>query len=248
MTAKAATFGKIGPVELNRQTLTTAFMLVGLPLLLVAAWKLLPMHEYVREAIEWIDSTGWIGIAAFYVVYVLASMLGIPRTPLHIAAGVVFSFPVAMLIVLTGAASSNVATFTIARTVARDWVARQVAQSPKVKQLLDLVEEEGFKLVFLIRLNPLIPGVLKGYGFGTTNIAFRTYLAASVLGFLPIGLAHVYLGWAGGEAMLDADDSMSDVERWLLIGGVFVTVILVAGIYAYGKRALNRRYPSEETA
>lgn len=248
MTAKAATAGKfsIGPISKDNWLLL--FMIVGVPLLLVVLWKLLPMNEYLRQAIDWIASTGWRGMAAFYLIYVVAAMVGIPRTPMHIAAGAVFSFPVAMMLVLASAASSNVATFTVARTVARDWVNRQIAQSPKVKQLLDLVEEEGFKLVLLIRMNPLIPGVLKGYGFGTTNISFRTYMAASVLGFLPIGLAHVYLGWAGGEAMLNENSSMTDVERWLLIGGVAVSVILVGGIYAYGKRALNRRYPQEKSS
>lgn len=224
------------------------FLVLGVPLLLVVLWKFLPMDEYTRETLRWIDSTGYLGIGAFWLVYVVAALVGIPRTPMHVAAGVMFSFPVAMLVVLAGAASAQTLTFTIARTVARDWVARQVAQSPRVQQLLELVDEEPFKIVFLVRLNLFIPGVLKGYGFGTTNVPFRTYLAASVLGFLPVGLAHVYLGWAGGEAVLAGGGEMSSVEKWLIAGGVIVSVLLVVAIYYYGKHALNKRYPAQESA
>lgn len=232
----------------NSHNFWMLFFLIGLPLVLVVAWKFLPMSEMVREGIGWVETTGYLGIFAFWVVYVIAALAGIPRTPMHIAAGVVFSFPVAMLVVLAGAVSAQGLTFTIARTVARDWVTRQVAQAPKVKQLLDLVEKEPFKIVFLVRLNLFIPGVLKGYGFGTTNVPFRTYMLASALGFLPVGLAHVYLGWAGGEAMLADGAGLGEAEKWMLVAGVLVSVLLVLAVYFYGKRALNKRYPSEAAA
>lgn len=221
----------------------TVFTVASL-LALVVLWKVLPVDEYLRTATDWIDDAGPFGFLAFGFIYVLAAVVGIPRTPMHIAAGVLFSFPVALLTVLSSAAAAYVLTFTIARTVARDWVSRQVAQSPRVKRLLGLVDEEGFRLVLMIRMNMLVPGVLKGYGFGTTNIAPGIYMAASLLGFLPIALAHVYLGWAGGEAILD-NEAPSDLERWMMIGGVVLSLLLVAGIYYHGKKAMNRRFPGE---
>lgn len=243
MSARAAAVARPGLSPSAADNAWMMFFVVGVPLVLIGLWHFLPMDDYLRDTVRWIGSTGLVGIAVFTVLYVFAAVVGIPRTPMHIAAGVVFSFPVAMAVVLAGAVSAQAVTFTIARTVARDWVTRRIAQAPRVRQLLDLVEEEPFKVVFLVRLNLFIPGVLKGYGFGTTNVPFRTYMLASALGFLPIGLAHVYLGWAGGEAMLADGADFGQLEKWFIAGGVLVSVALVLAVYFYGRRALDKRYP-----
>lgn len=227
-----------------RQWLLTGFFVIVLPLALMLLWKLLPMAEYSRAAISWIEDKGFVGVIGFWVIYVLAALVGIPRTPMHIVAGVVFSFPIALLVIIIGAASAHSATFWIARTVARDWVCKQLEKSPQAARVLELVDEECFKLVLLVRMNLFIPGVLKGYGFGTTDIPYGKYILASVLGFLPIGIAHVYLGWAGGATMLDGDADFTAVQKWLLIGGGVVSLVLVAAVYYYGRRALHRRYPA----
>lgn len=216
--------------------------ILAVPLAIVVLWQTLPMHDYIRDAVQWIDSTGRKGVLAFYVVYVLCALIGIPRTLFNIAAGVLFSFPVALAAVLAAAATAYVLTFTIARTFAKDWVLRRVATSPKVQHVLDLVDEEGFKLVFLIRMNPFIPGVLKGYGLGTTRIGFFKYFTASVLGFLPIAVAHVYLGWVGGAAMLEEGGDPTPLQQWLLYGGVVASVVLVGIVYAYARKVMNRRF------
>lgn len=226
----------------TRKTVAIIVAALTIPLALVALWKFLPMNDYLRDAVAWISATGPVGVLVFYLVYVACALIGIPRTLLNIAAGVLFSYPVAIASVLAAAASAYVLTFTIARTVARDWVNQRLAEAPNVKKLMDLVDEEGFKLVLLIRMNPFIPGVLKGYGFGTTNVRFSTYFIASVLGFLPIALSHVYLGWIGGEAMLSDEGGPTELERWLMFGGVVVSVLLVASLYVYGRRAMNQRY------
>lgn len=242
MTAKAADFGRILSRGPQWKTVGLWAAGLGVPLLLVLLWRVLPLDEYARSCLDWVGSTGWVGVVSFFFIYLVVTVLGMPRTPLHVGAGMIFSFPVALVLVLAGATAAFATTFTIARTVARDWVCRRIAQSPKVQRLLDLVDEEGFKLVLLIRMNMLVPGVLKGYGFGTTNVPMRTYLPASVLGFLPIAIAHVYLGWAGGRAILHDNGGPSEMEKWLMIAGVAVSLALVAGVYFFGKHALEKRY------
>ncbi|MBT8143162.1 MAG: VTT domain-containing protein [Gammaproteobacteria bacterium] len=238
-TAKAVSAGRVSGD--NNARLWLALLTVGVPLLLYGLWHYLPMDDYLRSAIDWVDSTGYVGIGGYIVLYTICAMLGIPRTPLNVAAGMIFSYPAALAVVLCGATAAYMTTFWIARHVAQDWVKRQVASSPKVKEILDICNEEPFKAVLLIRLNLLIPGVLKGYGFGTTNVPFGKYLLASILGFLPIALTHVYLGWAGGEAVL-SDGEMGTLEKWLVGSGVVLSIAMVAGVYWYGRNALNRRY------
>lgn len=226
----------------SRKSALVASAAILAALALAALWALLPVNDYLRSAVEWMSEKGPLGVLAYVVIYVVCALVGIPRTILNIAAGVLFSYWLAIATVLVGAATAYSLTFVIARTVARDWVIKRLGESDQVRRLLQLVETEGFKLILLVRMNPFIPGVLKGYGFGTTNVAFRTYLSASLLGFLPLALAHVYLGWVGGEAMLYDGAELGSLETWLLLGGVAASVMLVAGIYVYGRRALNKKY------
>lgn len=232
------------PAVFSSQKRSTIWMLAGAiaaVLLLVGLWKALPMTDYMRFAVDWIDESGPISIVVFYVLYVVCSLIGVPRTLFNVSAGFLFSFPVAIAAVLVAAGTAHTLSFLIARTIARDWVERRIAKLPNVECLLDMVNEEGFKVVFLVRMNPFIPGIIKGYGLGTTRIPFRTYITASLLGFVPIALAHVYLGWVGGEAMLHETGGPTALQQWLLYGGVLASIVLVAVMYFYGKKALNSR-------
>jgi uncharacterized membrane protein YdjX (TVP38/TMEM64 family) len=103
------------------------------------------------------------------------------------------------------------------------------------------VEAEGLKLVFLLRLNPFIPGVIKDYGFGTTQIGPCSYMLGSFAGFLPIATAHVYLGYIGGTVMLSGDELPEGMSRIMLFGGVLTSVVLIVSLILMSRKALNRR-------
>jgi uncharacterized membrane protein YdjX (TVP38/TMEM64 family) len=208
---------------------------------LILLWKLLPVVEWTRELLRFVSGLGYWGPLIFSPIYIVASVIGIPRTALNIGAGILFSFPVAMAVVLVSASVDFILTFLLARYALRDWAKKAVARIPKAEDAMKLVEEESFKLVFLIRLNPFIPAVIKGYGFGTTPVPLRTYFVASILGFLPIALAHVYLGWLGGVGMMHSDQQPALWKVSLLIGGGIFSVLLVAFISWLGNRALNKR-------
>ena len=146
-----------------------------------------------------------------------------------------------MVTVMVSAFLTYLATFEIARHLASDWVKRKIESVPNAERIMEAVEEEGFKLVVLLRMNPFVPAIIKGFGFGTTSLRLSTYLIGSMIGSLPILLAHVYLGWAGGAAMLSAAAQPTSLQTGLLVGGLIVSLILVAFVFWFSKRALNRR-------
>lgn len=205
------------------------------------AWKALPVTLWIRAFLGSVSDLGFWGPLAYGFVYVVASLLGMPRTPLNIGAGIVFSFPVALVVVLVCATITFVLTFEIARHVASDWVARKIDAVPNARRIMEAVEREGFKLVLLLRMNPFLPAVVKGYGFGTTSLPMSTYLVASILGFLPIGVAHVYLGWLGGAAMMVSSAQPAAWRSALLIGGGLVSLLLIVFVTWFANRALNKR-------
>ena len=211
---------------------------LGLP---VAAWHAFPVAQWATRLSERAVDLGTLGIAAFALGYVVVACLGFPRTLLNLAAGMVFSLPAAMGVVFIASTATYCCTFTIARHLARDWVKRKIHDVPNGTTLLKAAEREGFKLVLLTRMNPLIPAVLNGYGFGTTGMSLGSYLLASMLGSLPIVAAQVYLGWVGGAAMVTGDQRMGNLQLAIVAIGAVASALLAAGIAVFAHRAIRSR-------
>ena len=57
-----------------------------------------------------------------------------------------------------------------------------------------VVSEHGFRMVFLIRLSPVVPFALTNYSLGVTRVRFWRYVGASFVGMLPGAFLYSYLG------------------------------------------------------
>ena len=206
---------------------------------LIALAVLLPAKELAIELIDWVRGLGALGPAVFFLAYLTASILGFSRTALNIVAGTLFDPVIAVATVVGAAVVAFLSTYSIARYFAADWVAARLKRYRVAKNLMSAVEANGFRLLILMRMNPFVPGFVNGYGFGLTSIRLIPYLVASVIGALPLILINVYLGWAGGEAMLRSDGQPSAVQSGTLAFGVVLSLVLLVAIGWYGKRVLQ---------
>jgi uncharacterized membrane protein YdjX (TVP38/TMEM64 family) len=176
---------------------------VGLALIagLVAAWSLLPVAAWIEAFRTWVQQLGLLGHVVFVVAYVIATVALAPASALTLAAGVAFGlagFPT----VIIGATLGAGAAFLVGRHVARDWVERQMAGSPIFKAIDKAIESEGWKIVGLMRLSPLVPFNLQNYFFGATKVGFWPYLITSFFGIMPGTLLFVWIGSLGASAGL----------------------------------------------
>ena len=92
------------------------------------------------------------------------------------------------------------------------------------------------RLVVLLRLNPFIPAVLKNYGFGITEISFKQYAWATLIGQLPLVSLYTYLGWVGGNSMLNSDAHPPTYQWAILGGGLLVSIIVTYVAYRHTKK------------
>lgn len=207
----------------------------------VAAWKFLPVSDWLEFFVPWIQNRGWRAYLIFVLIYLCASCIGFPITPLNIGAGIIFNFWAGLMTVLVAGVLTQATTFSIARYFARDWIEQRLSRIPNADRIMAAVEEEGLKLVILLRLNPFVPAVVKGYGFGTTRIGLKTYLLGSFFGSLPLATAYVYLGHIGGMVMLSGQELPEGMSTMVLIGGVVTSVILMAILILMSRKALHRR-------
>jgi uncharacterized membrane protein YdjX (TVP38/TMEM64 family) len=84
------------------------------------------------------------------------------------------------------------------------------------------VAKDGWKVVALLRVSPVVPSGIKSYLLGLTRVSLPDYVAASAVGMLPAILLKVYIGAAGRGAI-----SEGGLLNWSLFAlGVAATVAL----------------------
>jgi uncharacterized membrane protein YdjX (TVP38/TMEM64 family) len=74
--------------------------------------------------------------------------------------------------------------------------------------------KEGAKLIFLLRLSPVIPFSLSNYLYGLTSVKFWSYVLASWVGMIPGTFLYVYIGVAGKAAVTTAAGGEAVKHGW----------------------------------
>jgi uncharacterized membrane protein YdjX (TVP38/TMEM64 family) len=190
---------------------------------LCIGWLILPLDDWAMTLERWILGQGIWGVAIFAGVFIAATLVLAPDWPLAIAAGMVYGVG-ALPVILTAAMIAAALAFLIARYLLRHRVRELLANERKFAAIDRAVTEEGWKIVFLMRLSPLVPFNVQNYLFGVTGISFRHYIAATCAGIVPGALLFVYLGALGKV-------SGGPIEWAFLAVGLLATaaaVILVA--------------------
>ncbi|MET4702306.1 putative membrane protein YdjX (TVP38/TMEM64 family) [Constrictibacter sp. MBR-5] len=202
-------------------------LLVGLAVsaalgLLLVVWFALPIDEWMLRLEHWVERLGMWGFAAFGLVYVLATVLLAPASALSIVAGLVFGV-MGIPLVLAAATVGASAAFLIGRYIAQGKVQAMLDGRPRFAAIDRAVGDEGWKVVLLLRLSPLVPFNLQNYFFGITRIPFRDYVLATFVGIAPGTVVFVWLGIMGRAATTDSTDV--GLLRWVLFGvGLLATV------------------------
>lgn len=184
-------------------------------------WSLLPLGEWLAGLRGWIVELGVAGVGLFAAIYVVAVVLLAPASLLTIAAGFAYGLwavPVVMVSATIGAA----AAFLIARHLARHTVRRVVESRREIAAIDRAVAAEGWKIVLLLRLSPVVPFGLQSYVLGVTAVPFLHFAAATFVGIIPATALYVYVGALGdmeGEA---------GALTWVFFGaGLLATAALV---------------------
>jgi uncharacterized membrane protein YdjX (TVP38/TMEM64 family) len=198
----------------------------------------------IASALDWIEGQGAIGAAVFVVLYVVATVLAFPASLLTLGAGAVYGLWLGFALVSLGSTLGATAAFLVARYAAREWVAARIAGNPRFRALDEGVATQGWKLVFLTRLSPVIPFNLQNYGYGLTRVPALHYALASWIGMMPGTLMYVYLGYTGASL---ARGGRTPAQWALLVFGLAATVLATSLVTRIAWRAL-KRVPETEIA
>lgn len=155
---------------------------------------------WMDQSMLWIEHSGWVGWIWFIVLYALSCVLFLPGSVLSFGAGAVYGFWSGTLLVSLGSVAGALANFLSTRYLLRSWMGRKFAKSRKFQALDHAATHDGWRLIMLTRISPVLPHSLVSCAFGLSRISFWRYLFASWIGFLPISAAYAYGGAVIGKA------------------------------------------------
>jgi uncharacterized membrane protein YdjX (TVP38/TMEM64 family) len=202
---------------------------------LALAGHFLPVTDWLRASQAWVAARGALGMAFFFVLYVTVTMAMGPAWILTVAAGLTWSFGVALPLVWVSATAGAAASFLLGRTLARHRIEALVARNEVLAAIDRAVEKKGWRIVFLLRLSPVVPFVFSNYVYGLTAIRLWPYVASSALGMLPLAALYVAAGTAGKAALGGAPPKGPWVPAAFAVGA-----LLTLGVTLYVARLAKR--------
>lgn len=209
---------------------------------LIAISRALPIPFWLEQFVLRVRSMGTEGIGIFAFVYIAGTVLLLPGTVLTAGSGLLYGTVIGTLIVSPASVTGATISFLIARTFGRRWVSRKLSQYPKFSAIDRAVERQGFKVVLLMRLQPVfIPFAMLNYALGLTNIRLRDYVIASWIGMLPATILYVYIGTVIHDLSRIVHGQLPSTGTWgriFLWGGLGVTILFVTFLVRIARRAL----------
>ena len=195
-----------------------------------------------------VEGLGLWGPIVFVLAYAIACVAFVPASLLTLAAGALFGVVKGTVLVFVGATLGATGAFLIARYVARDWVAQRVSRDPRFAAIDAAIAEQGRKVVFLLRLSPVIPFNVLNYALGLTKVRLADYVVASI-GMIPGTVLYVYSGSLASTVI--GASSATAVPRGpafysLLAVGLIATLVVTTLITRVAKRALAQTMDSKK--
>lgn len=183
----------------------------------------LPLADWVLDFSAWMHGHGAVGVIVFALAYVVSGLIFLPTAPFSIAAGVAYGWwgvPLA----LTAATTSATLAFLLSRNFAYRTIRKLIVKRPKLQAAAEAVDAEGWKILALLRLSPVLPFGLENYLFGITHMRLVPYVVTTAIGLIPVTVLNVYLGVVGHEA----SHGKAGLMRWLfLLAGLAATLVVI---------------------
>lgn len=219
---------------------------IGLLLILVAMCVAatqsgVPVRERTVQFVELLQAQGDAGLVWLALAYIPASLLFFPAALLTLGGSFAFGIAKTLIAVSLGSTLGATAAFFAGRTFLRQFVEHKVVSDARFRSLDHAVARQGFKIVLLTRLSPVLPFNLLNYAFGLTKVRPRDFILASWIGMFPGTLMYVSIGSAAKNLSdVFSGQTESSLEQKLLFAvGLLATLIVSVVLARIARRALS---------
>eukprot|EP00884_Botryococcus_braunii_P002783 jgi/Botrbrau1/12505/Bobra.0169s0048.5 len=197
------------------------------------------------DILSWFQKqNNFVGWFSFTVLYCLNISLFLPGIVLVLGAGFVFGFWKGLLAVWLGGGIGQSFAFLLARYLLQDWVAALFkGKSRQWDTINRAMELEGWKLLVLLRLSPLVPYNLLNIAMAATKIHFWAFAVTSFFGIIPECALFCYMGSLAENMtqVLNGRGKPRGKTTWIVTGVMaLVVVITVTWATLFIRRVLKR--------
>ena len=146
--------------------------------------------EKLREDLRGLGFGGVLMVLALAVAH---SVIWYPAEILNAAAGFVFGFWPAMLLMMVGWQLNGLLCHQVGRHAARPVLIRFLKKE-RVEVLERAFERGGITFLLAIRLIPIVPFSLSSYVAGSAKVPLWTFFWTTLVGYIPLTALFVLLG------------------------------------------------------
>lgn len=214
-----------------------ALVLIAVAVLAVAGRE---AAAQVPAFAAWVTSLGPWGPIVFIAGYAVAVVAFVPGALMTLVGGAIFGIAEGTIYVFIAASLGASASFLVSRHLARGAIEHRLSGNARFAAIDRAVGQQGRKIVFLLRLTPVVPFNLLNYALGLTRVRFADFVVACA-GMLPGTLLYVYYGKLAGDVAALAGGAAPErgPEYYgMLIVGLAATVAVTTLITKTARRAL----------
>ena len=146
-----------------------------------------------------------------------------------------------------GFSIGSIIAMYIGRYLAKSWIQKMHEKNKYLKAMSCCFEKKGFKIMFLLRLSPLIPFNVLNYAMGIYPVKLSQFLIAN-FGMIPGILVYVYIGTAVSSmgALFETNSGGSLIKIIMLAIGLIIAIGAVILIWVYTKKELTKALKEKE--
>jgi uncharacterized membrane protein YdjX (TVP38/TMEM64 family) len=180
-----------------------------------------------EQLIDVVRGLGVRGAVVFAIMQVLVAASGIlPASLLGVAAGAIYGLTLGFLLAAVSTLVGALLSFFLGRSLFRATVERLAARRPRLRNLDARIAREGWKLVCLLRVSPIMPFSATSLALGLSAVGLLDYVIGT-LASLPALCAYVFIGTLADTSLAGWATGASPVRLVLLGIGGLATLVLV---------------------
>lgn len=141
---------------------------------------------------SFIASWGSRAPSIFIAISVIRPVFLFPASILTVVGGILFGSITGTIYAVAGSTLGAVVAYFLSKILGSDFI--QVIFGSQLLRMESILSEQGFRIIFVLRLIPVIPFDLVNYASGLVRVKFLYYVGGTALGLVPATFAYTFLG------------------------------------------------------
>ncbi|WP_315118528.1 VTT domain-containing protein [uncultured Clostridium sp.] len=147
----------------------------------------------IDDLVDYISTYGKFAMLCFLIICLLKPLLiCVPSAMFSIIGGILFGPIIGFILSMVGFFLSGTVAFSIARFLGQSKISQML--KGRAADINANIEKNGFKMLLLLRLPPVLPYDPLSYTCGLSKIRYRDFILASIIGVVPETLCYSVMG------------------------------------------------------